>query len=157
MLTQYIGRRLLLLIPLILIISVISFVLIQLPPGDILNMEVLRLRSAGTQVSEEEVEALRQLYGLDKSMPEQYWLWITNILFKGNFGTSFTYVKSVSEIPRGARSVDRGRIGSDRDFRLGNGRCLSESTLQHISTPWSTTSGLSSPSLASRHQASCWL
>ena len=74
MLTQYIGRRLLLLVPLLFIISVISFALIQLPPGDILNMEVLRLRSAGTQVSEEQVEALRQLYGLDKSLPEQYWL-----------------------------------------------------------------------------------
>ena len=98
MLTQYIGRRLLLLVPLLFIISVISFALIQLPPGDILNMEVLRLRSAGTQVSEEQVEALRQLYGLDKSLPEQYWLWITNILFEGNFGTSFTYVKPVSEI-----------------------------------------------------------
>ena len=98
MLTQYIGRRVLLLIPLLLVISVISFVLIQLPPGDILNMEVLRLRSAGNQITEEQVEALRQLYGLDKSLPEQYWLWITNIVFEGNFGTSFTYAKLVSEI-----------------------------------------------------------
>ncbi len=98
MLAQYIGRRILLLLPLLLVVSVVSFVLIQLPPGDILNMEVLRLRSAGTQISEEQVEALRQLYGLDKSLPEQYWLWITNILLEGNFGTSFTYVKPVSEI-----------------------------------------------------------
>ncbi len=98
MLTQYIGRRILLLIPLLFVISIISFVLIQLPPGDILNMEVLRLRSAGTQISEEQVEALRQLYGLDKSMPEQYLLWLTNILFEGNFGTSFTYLKPVGEI-----------------------------------------------------------
>ncbi len=98
MLAQFIGRRIMLLIPLLVVVSVVSFVLIQLPPGDILNMEVLRLRSAGTQISEEQVEALRQLYGLDKSLPEQYWLWITNILFKGNFGTSFTYVKPVSEI-----------------------------------------------------------
>ncbi len=98
MLAQYIGRRLLLLIPLLFIVSIISFALIQLPPGDILNMEVLRLRSAGTQISEEQVEALRQLYGLDKSMPEQYWLWLSNILLEGNFGTSFTYVKPVGEI-----------------------------------------------------------
>ena len=98
MLAQFIGRRILLLLPLLLLVSVISFVLIQLPPGDILNMEVLRLRSAGTQISEEQVEALRQLYGLDKSLPEQYWLWLTNILFKGNFGTSFTYMKPVGEI-----------------------------------------------------------
>ena len=98
MLAQFIGRRIMLLIPLLVVVSVVSFVLIQLPPGDILNMEVLRLRSAGTQISEEQVEALRQLYGLDKSLPEQYWLWITNILLEGNFGTSFTYVKPVSEI-----------------------------------------------------------
>ncbi len=98
MLAQFIGRRIMLLIPLLVVVSVVSFILIQLPPGDILNMEVLRLRSEGTQISEEEVEALRQLYGLDKSLPEQYWLWITNILFEGNFGMSFTYLKPVGEI-----------------------------------------------------------
>jgi len=98
MLLQYIGKRLLLLIPLVFLVSIISFVLIQLPPGDILNMEILRLRSAGTQVSEEQIEGLKQLYGLDKTLPEQYWLWITNIVTKGNFGTSFIYVEPVSQI-----------------------------------------------------------
>ena len=68
----YIFRRLLGMIPTLAIISVIVFVLIQLPPGDIVTANLASLQSQGMEVSEEQIQALRAQYNLDKSMPMQY-------------------------------------------------------------------------------------
>ena len=85
MLIQYIIKRILILIPVLIIISFISFTLIQLPPGDYLNMYIMQLKAGGTVLNEEEITQLRLLYGLDKTVIEQYYLWIKNILLYGNF------------------------------------------------------------------------
>ena len=98
MLIKYIIKRIFILIPVLLIISFISFTLIQLPPGDYLNMYIMQLKSGGTVLNEEEIIQLKLLYGLDKSFIEQYLLWIKNILLEGNFGNSFQYNSPVSEI-----------------------------------------------------------
>ena len=98
MLIQYIIKRILILIPVLIIISFISFTLIQLPPGDYLNMYIMQLKAGGTVLNEEEITQLRLLYGLDKTFIEQYYLWIKNILLYGNFGNSFQYNSPVSEI-----------------------------------------------------------
>jgi peptide/nickel transport system permease protein len=98
MLVQYIIRRVFILIPLLTMISIISFVIIQLPPGDFLTMEVMRLRSAGTPIADEQVNLLKKQYGLDKSLPEQYVIWITNIVIRGDFGTSLQLNRPVGEI-----------------------------------------------------------
>jgi peptide/nickel transport system permease protein len=98
MLLEYIARRILILIPLLIAISVISFTLIQLPPGDYLNMYIMQLRASGTVINDEQVTQLKYLYGLDKSLPEQYLLWMRNILLHGNFGNSFQFNRPVADI-----------------------------------------------------------
>ncbi|RIK43953.1 MAG: ABC transporter permease [Chloroflexi bacterium] len=94
----YIAKRILILIPLLFMISIISFTLIELPPGDFLNMYIMQLRASGTTIHEEQITQLRLLYGLDRTLPEQYLLWMKNILFYGNFGNSFQYNRPVADI-----------------------------------------------------------
>jgi peptide/nickel transport system permease protein len=98
MLLQYIIRRIFILVPLLAIISIISFVLIQLPAGDFLSMEVMRLKASGTQIADEQINLLRIQYGLDKSLPEQYLIWISGIVTRGDFGTSLQLNRKVGDI-----------------------------------------------------------
>jgi len=94
----YIIRRVIMLIPLLLIVSVVSFVIIQLPPGDFLTTYISNLRSSGVMVNEDEAARLKELYGLDKPLYIQYFIWIKNILLHGDFGRSFQWNQPVSEI-----------------------------------------------------------
>jgi len=93
----YLVRRILTMIPTLLIISVLVFVIIQLPPGDYLESYIAELQSQGESVNEEKIQYLRKEYGLDKSMPEQYFTWITGML-RGDFGYSFEYELPVREV-----------------------------------------------------------
>ena len=69
MLLQFMARRVMILVPLLLIISVISFVLIQLPPGDYLTLHIMNLKASGYYVDEAVELQLRRQYGLDKTLP----------------------------------------------------------------------------------------
>lgn len=95
---QYILNRVFVAIPTLVVVSIISFVLIQLPPGDYLTTYVATLESMGQIVREEELNNLKQRYALDKPMYAQYWNWITDIVFRGDFGVSFAYDQSVREL-----------------------------------------------------------
>ncbi len=86
----YIVRRILFMIPTIIIISMISFVIIQLPPGDYVSQYAAQLLAQGTHASKEALAALRTRYGLEKPVYVQYWLWISGFP-KGDFGASMTY------------------------------------------------------------------
>jgi peptide/nickel transport system permease protein len=94
----YIGHRLLQLIPLLIAITIIVFAIIQLPPGDYLTTYIQQLEQSGSQVDESMVTRLQQQYGLDKSMPEQYFIWIKNIVLEGDFGRSFQWEQPVSKV-----------------------------------------------------------
>ena len=94
----YTVRRILILIPLLFIISIITFVLIQLPPGDYLTLYIMQLEAAGTTVAEEEVEMLKRVHGLDKPMHVQYLIWLRRILIYHDFGRSFQFQQPVSEL-----------------------------------------------------------
>jgi len=94
----YIGQRLLQLIPLLIAISIISFALIQLPPGDYLTTYINQLELSGTEVSEGTVISLKQQYGLDKPMYVQYFIWIKNIVLHGDSGRSFTWNEPVADV-----------------------------------------------------------
>ena len=94
----YIIKRIFLLIPLIFLISLLSFIVIQLPPGDYVDDWEYNMRAAGYIPSPEEILQMKQRYNLDKGLFQQYLKWITNILLEGDFGVSFTYYKPVSEI-----------------------------------------------------------
>ena len=96
---SYIIRRLIILIPLMLILSIISFVLIELPPGDYLTTYISRLKRLGESVQlETELARLTRQYGLDKPMYVRYAKWIWNIIRYGDFGRSFQLDKPVSEV-----------------------------------------------------------
>lgn len=94
---RYIGKRLLILIPLLLALSVVVFIIIQLPPGDFLTSYINLLRSQGQNIDEAQIEQLRMRYGLDQSEIVQYFKWMGNLL-TGNFGYSFLYNRSVNQL-----------------------------------------------------------
>jgi peptide/nickel transport system permease protein len=93
----YLIRRLLVMIPTLLIISALVFVIIQLPEGDYLSSHIAELEAQGEKVSQEEIAFLRKQYGLDRSPVEQYFVWLTGML-KGDFGYSFEYNLPVSQV-----------------------------------------------------------
>jgi peptide/nickel transport system permease protein len=95
--TRYIFRRLLGMIPTLFIISIISFVLIQLPPGDIVTSTLKDLEQQGQQVSEERIAALRAMYHLDDPLPVQYLRWIGGYM-TGNLGYSIRYQQPVNRL-----------------------------------------------------------
>lgn len=77
--------------------SVITFVVIQLPPGDFVTSYIALLQSTGTVVSQEEAEALRQQYGLDRPVYVQYAKW-AGLMARGNFGMAMEYNRPVREV-----------------------------------------------------------
>ena len=94
---QYIIRRILTMIPTLLIISLLVFVIIQLPPGDYLESYIAELQSQGESVDEQKIQFLREQYGLDQPLMLQYWYWLTGML-QGDFGYSFEYSLPVTEV-----------------------------------------------------------
>ncbi len=94
---RYIIHRLLIMIPTLLAISLIVFVIIQLPPGDYLESYVAELQSQGESVDQSKIEFLRQHYGFDKPLLEQYALWLFGML-QGDFGFSFEHRMPVSDV-----------------------------------------------------------
>ncbi len=93
----YFVRRLLIMIPSLLAISLIVFVIIQLPPGDYLSSYVAELQAQGESVNEQKLAFLRRQYGLDRPVWEQYLLWLSGML-RGDFGFSFEFNQPVSEV-----------------------------------------------------------
>jgi len=94
---RYTVHRLLLMVPTLLAISVMVFVIIQLPPGDYFTTYINELQSQGESVSAERIEFLREQYGFDKPLVEQYFFWLAGLL-QGDFGYSFEYSLPVSEV-----------------------------------------------------------
>ncbi len=95
---SYIARRFVIMIPMLVLLSIISFVIIQLPPGDYLTTYLNARRAAGEVFNEAEIEALKAQYGLDQSIYVQYYKWMRNILVNGSFGRSFYWGREVNEI-----------------------------------------------------------
>jgi peptide/nickel transport system permease protein len=95
---NYIIARLLRMIPQVFLISILAFIVIQLPPGDYLTAQILRLQASGVQVNEDQIRQLTNLYGLDKPMYVQYLKWIGNIVTKLDFGYSYLWNQKVNDI-----------------------------------------------------------
>ena len=94
----YIVRRLVLVIPVVFVISVVIFLIIQLPPGDYLTTYINNLKTSGIEVSESQAESLKRQYGLDQPVYTQYYLWMKNMVLHGDFGRSFQWNKPVKTI-----------------------------------------------------------
>ena len=94
---RYIGYRLLLMVPTLIAISIITFIIIQLPPGDFLSSMMAELASQGESLARERIDYLRELYGLDRPLWQQYLQWIWSFV-QGDFGWSFEYDRPVTEV-----------------------------------------------------------
>jgi peptide/nickel transport system permease protein len=93
----FLVRRLLLALFTVWAVSVLSFVIIQLPPGDYVTSYIAAQSSSGSVVSEEEAQNLRRLYGLDQPEYVQYFRWVFQVV-QGNFGQSMEWRRPVSEV-----------------------------------------------------------
>lgn len=95
---QFILRRVLYLIPTLIAISLVMFIIIQLPPGDYLTTLVAAMASQGESVDQAALVALKERYGLGQPIYVQYWKWISNIVLQGDFGRSFAYNLPVASL-----------------------------------------------------------
>jgi peptide/nickel transport system permease protein len=87
----YIIKRILFMIPTMIAISIVVFIVINLPPGDFVDRLVAQARSSGEVVSPQEEASMRTVYGLNDPLPVQYVRWISGIVLRGDFGTSFRW------------------------------------------------------------------
>src|SRR6056297_476410 len=96
----YIAQRLLWFIPTLFAVSIVSFAIIQLPPGDYLTVLAGQLAAEGEASAEAlaALERLRDRYGLDQPFIVQYAKWIWAILSRGDFGYSFEWRADVSDV-----------------------------------------------------------
>jgi peptide/nickel transport system permease protein len=94
---RFIIRRTAVAIPTLIAVSIFTFIIIQLPPGDYLSSYILRLREQGDEVDDAEIEFLTKRYGLGKPIYTQYWLWISGV-FRGDFGESFEWRLPVRQL-----------------------------------------------------------
>ena len=95
---MFIAKRLLMVIPTLLAVSLIAFLILQLPPGDFLDSYIAQLQAQGEIVDEKSITDLRERYGLDQPFIVQYWNWISGIILRGDFGMSFEWKRPVSEL-----------------------------------------------------------
>jgi peptide/nickel transport system permease protein len=96
---QYVIRRLLLAIPTLFAISLVAFILIQLPPGDFLTSYAAILAQQGdSTIAGQQLVALQNAYGLNQPIYVQYWKWISNIVLHGDFGQSLEWHLPVSTL-----------------------------------------------------------
>lgn len=79
------------------LISVLSFVLIELPPGSALDSKIAQLRQSGGEISAEQIRALEDRYGLNDPIHVKYTKWISRAV-TGDFGQSFTMDQPVSTL-----------------------------------------------------------
>lgn len=94
---RYIVNRGVAAIPTILIIVVLGFIIMELPPGDYLTYYVARLEAQGFEGAREEARVLRERYGLDRPAHERFFMWVWRFV-QGDFGESFAYNRPVREL-----------------------------------------------------------
>jgi peptide/nickel transport system permease protein len=94
---RFIVYRLLMMIPTMFAISLVAFIIIQLPPGNYLTSYIANLAASGETVERDVIEALNERYGLDQPVYVQYFKWIGNVL-QGRFGQSFEWRQPVENI-----------------------------------------------------------
>ena len=94
---QFLVRRLFLLIPTLVFISIVAFLVIELPPGDYLTSYAATLRQSGDVLQQEQLQALKKQYGLDRPLVGRYFFWIGKFI-RGDMGMSFDWNKPVKDL-----------------------------------------------------------
>ena len=95
---SYIGRRLFYMVLLMMMLSFVAFSVIQLPPGDWIDQFIYYMERFGVTLDESAIEALNKRWGFKDPFYVQYYKWITNIIFRGDFGESAAYNKPVADL-----------------------------------------------------------
>ena len=127
---RYMIKRLIYMIPTLFGMSIIAFLIIQLPPGDYLTSMIASMADSGQNVDPAQIARLREIYGFDDPIWVQYWKWISGILFRGDFGYSFEWNRPVSDliwermgstlsISRACAALRLGRVAADRHLLGG--------------------------------------
>ena len=93
----YFARRFIYMITTLIFVSIVGFLVINLPPGSYLDVYIAKRHAEGTSTAVAEIEAIKKRYGLDAPVYVQYWKWVTGFV-RGDFGRSFEYNKEVSEL-----------------------------------------------------------
>ncbi len=95
---RYVIKRLLYMIPTLFGMSIIAFLIIQLPPGDYVTSMIASMSDSGQNADPAQIEALRRAYGFDDPIWLQYAKWIWGILSRGDFGYSFEWNRPVADL-----------------------------------------------------------
>src|SRR5882757_1653668 len=95
---RFIAKRLLWMVPSLIVVSFLAFVLIQLPPGDFVTTYIATLAASNEVVDQNTAADLRTRYGLDQPMIIQYFKWISGIVLRGDFGLSFEWQQPVGDL-----------------------------------------------------------
>jgi len=117
---EYILRRVIQLIPTLILISIVSFTIIQLPPGDYVTTYVANLAAAGEELSEEEIAALEEHYGLNQPGYIQYIKWITNFV-QGDMGALLLLGSPGQPADRRTPDADHDHVLLHPPLRLRHG------------------------------------
>ena len=95
---RFIAKRLLWMVPSLIVVSFLAFVLIQLPPGDFVTTYIATLAASNKVVDQNTAADLRARFGLDQPMIIQYFKWISGIVLRGDFGLSFEWQQPVGDL-----------------------------------------------------------
>lgn len=97
---RFMARRVLYMVPTLILISIVAFIIIQLPPGDYLTTVVAQMSSRGETLDQGQLLAFKERYGLGDPVIVQYFKWISAVLTDFDFGQSFEWNQPVAELLR---------------------------------------------------------
>lgn len=95
---RFLTQRLLGMALTLWLVSIVAFVVIQLPPGDFAEAYLTEKQQSGAVLTQEELAQMRQFLGTDRPWHEQYIGWFSDIMFRGNFGHSFEWKRPVADV-----------------------------------------------------------
>lgn len=95
---RYALKRFLTMVLMLIAISLVVFIILELPPGDYAERYVHDLRQSGAQVGSEEIDIIRHQLGLDRPWPVRYYNWVKGMITRFDFGWSLTYRMPVTTV-----------------------------------------------------------
>lgn len=93
----FLSRRLAYMFVTMILASIIGFILIELPPGDIVDIKIAQLQRISGSVTQDQIDDLEQRYGVNDPIQVKYWKWLSRT-FQGDFGNSFETDKPVGPL-----------------------------------------------------------
>ena len=113
---SYILRRILIAIPTLVVISIVNFIIFDLPPGDFATAQIASLEQdmaegggGGVEHYKEAIQQIRNRYGLDKPVYVRYWKWISGFV-RGDLGEAFAYSRADANKGQEVNAIFRERL-----------------------------------------------